>query len=107
MIGGALADARLVYGENAGVRQRRNGFGFGLEAAPHLGIRRDVLRHDLDGHLAIESQIPGSVHLAHASGAKGRHDFILSKTLTRREWHVRGVEIIVTRGGTRSLITDP
>ena len=45
--------------EDARMRERRDRARFGLEPAPHLGIRRDVVGHDLDGDVAVEPQIAG------------------------------------------------
>jgi hypothetical protein len=50
-----LADAaELVNREDARMRQRRDRPRFAVEPAAHVGIRGQMLRKDLDGHVALE-----------------------------------------------------
>ena len=56
---------------DVGMVERRQRFGFALEARQTFGILREGLRQDLDGHLAIETGIAGAIHLAHAAGLVG------------------------------------
>jgi len=66
----------VVHAENAGMIQRRDGAGFQLETPQPVGIARKRLRQNLDGHLAIEARIAGTIHLSHAACAQRRQNFI-------------------------------
>ena len=61
---------------DVGVAQCRHGARFLFEAAEPLGVRTKSSGQDLDGDVAAEARIVGSIHLTHAAGAEQRHDFV-------------------------------
>ena len=67
--------------------QGRGGEGFLLEAAQPVGIARESLRQDLDGHLAFEARVAGAVDLAHAARAQQRDNFVRSEFRARGQVH--------------------
>ena len=62
------ADVRVV--------QRGNRPGLALKARTRGGVRHHALRQDLDRHVAIETKVAGTVHLAHAAGADRGAQFV-------------------------------
>ncbi len=66
----ALGRADVVDGGDVRMVQRRGRAGFLLEARQPLGIRRELLRQDLDRDLAAEPRVAGQPDLAHAAGAE-------------------------------------
>ena len=80
-----LRDVRMV--------ERRQRLRLALETGEPVGIGREELRQDLDGNVAIEFQIAGAIHLAHAAGAQKRHDLV--RTYPRgglnQHWPVRRI----------------
>ena len=56
--------------------QRRQGLGFAREAGQALGVLREQLRQDLDGHIAVQAAVAGAIHLAHAARAQRADDFV-------------------------------
>ena len=75
--------------------ERREGLGFALETRDALGIRREGLGKDLDGHLAAEGRVGGAVDLPHPAFADPGGDFVDAKpgTWGQGQW---GGEIIPT-----------
>ncbi len=69
-----LAD--VVDRDDPGVVQSRRGAGLLDEAGEALGIPQDVLRQDLDRHLAREAAVAGTVDLSHAAGPEEADDFV-------------------------------
>ncbi len=47
--------------------QRRQGFGFALEASESIGVLGKPLGQDFDGDIAIELGVAGAIHLAHSA----------------------------------------
>jgi len=56
--------------------QRGECLGLALEAGEPLGILRERLGQDLDGHLAAEMCVRGAVHLPHPADANLRGHFV-------------------------------
>ena len=65
--------------------QRREDFGFALEAREPIGIRGERGRQDLDGDLALQLRVGRPIHLAHAAFADLRGDFVDAETGAGRE----------------------
>lgn len=72
-------DRELVYGKDARVRQRRDRARLRLEPLTHVGICRDVVRHDLDGDFAAQTHITAAIHVAHPTGAERAEDLVLGE----------------------------
>jgi hypothetical protein len=51
-----------------------------LEAREPFGILREDIRQNLEGHIAIELGIPGSIDLAHAAMPDQCGDFVGTET---------------------------
>ena len=67
--------------------QRREDFRFTLEAGDSFRVCRERLGQDLDGDIAIELRVAGSVHLAHAPFADLRGDFVNAEACAGGEGH--------------------
>jgi hypothetical protein len=68
-------------GPRSTIVERGNGTGFARET---LG---ELLFGNLDGDVAIQPMIAGSIHFTHAPRANGRKDFIRTEFLSGRERH--------------------
>src|SRR5713226_2260936 len=51
------------------------------------GVRRHMRRQYLDRHFASQSDIPRSIHFAHAASTEGHADFIGAKVCTWSKGH--------------------
>ena len=58
-----------------------------LEAGDSFRVCRERLGQDLDGDIAIELRVAGSVHLAHAPFADLRGDFVNAEACAGGEGH--------------------
>jgi len=61
-----------------------------LEPRQPFGIPRHFDGQHLDGHVALQSRVVGSVHLAHATGAEAARDLVVAQFGWRRLFR-RGV----------------
>jgi hypothetical protein len=68
----------LENGKNIGMAQRRGRLGFLLKAAQSLRVKRNEPGQDLDGYIALQTKIAGSIHFPHAAGAKQRENLEVS-----------------------------
>ena len=69
----------VVEGEDVGMRERRDGTRFTLEARASIGIARDVRRQHLDGHVPSEPRVARAIDFAHAAGAERCEDLVRSE----------------------------
>ena len=70
-----------VDGDDVGVIERRDRFGFALEPLPSVCIVRYLGRQDLERHLPFELGVLGGKDLAHAAGPELADDLIVSQRL--------------------------
>ena len=59
-----------------GMIKAGNNFGFTFETLAAGGIVREIRGKNLDGNNALQARIPCPIHLAHATGAQRREDFV-------------------------------
>ena len=84
---GQLGPPHVEERADVGMAERGDRLRLALEPLAALRVTRELAREHLDRDVAREPRVPGAVHLAHASGAEGCHDFVGSKTLARGEGH--------------------
>ncbi len=77
-----------VDGRDVGMVQGRQDLGFPLEAGEAFWIGRKRIRQHLDRHVAVQGRIVGAVHLAHATRADLRGDFVDAELGAWTESHV-------------------
>src|SRR5262249_22270981 len=75
-IRGALVGAELVDRQNPRVVQAPGGLGLLLEPPEPLRIRREGLRQNFDGDVALQPLVARAVDLPHSAGTDGRHDLV-------------------------------
>ncbi len=63
--------------------QRRDQSRFALEPRDPLFVFGERFRKNFDGDFALELDIPGTVHLAHATCTDGLEDLVVAEFLTR------------------------
>ena len=82
----ALDRARpdLVDRDDARVVERRRGLGLDDEAPEPLLVADELRRQDLQRDAALEGEILGEIHLAHAAGSQRAHDPIVGNPVARR-----------------------
>ncbi len=80
--------ADVVQPADVRMRQRRDRLGFPFEPQAGIRVGRDARRQDLDGHRAVEADVPRSIDLAHTAGADQFADLVGAETRTRGEAHV-------------------
>ena len=75
--------------ERADVRmtQLRHDTRFAFEAAPAIGIARQVFAQRLDRDDAFQPRVAGAVHLAHTATAEQRKNFVSAKASAGRKCH--------------------
>jgi hypothetical protein len=67
------------------VRQRRHRPRLAREALERLGVGGELLRQDLDRHLAAEAGVARPPDLAHAAGAERADDLVAAEARARRQ----------------------
>ena len=55
------------------------------------GLRGQLRRQDLEGHLPLESRIAGAIDLSHPPGSKGLKDLVGAEACSRRKRHPSSV----------------
>ena len=73
--------SNLVDRRDIRMIERRQGAGLALEARQPLGARGELLRQDLDCHLASELRVLGAIYRPHTTLAKLGGDFEVRKSL--------------------------
>ena len=86
----ALVDA--IDGANVGMVERRQQARLAVEAGAPVGIGEPQVGQDLDGDVAAERRVAGSIDLAHAAGPEQSGDLVGSEVVARRERVRRIVE---------------
>ena len=86
-VGDALLVADVENREDVGMRERRDGARFTLEAPQRVGIVRKVGRQDLDRHLAMETRVARAIDLAHPSCAQRTDDLVGAELRAGRKRH--------------------
>jgi len=71
---------QAIDGSDIGMIQRREKFGFALEASHAVGILHERFGKDLQCHVAVEFDVPSTIDLTHAASPNGRQDFIGAET---------------------------
>ena len=84
----------LVDRDDARVVERRRGLGLDDEATEPLFVTDEFRGKDLQGDDALQREILGEVHLAHAAGAQRAHDPIVGDPVARYERVVHGGRIV-------------
>jgi hypothetical protein len=77
-VGRSVMVAEVVYRNDVRVRQRCRCPGLVFEAAPDVGLRLEGGVHQLDGHRAVEAQVPTVADLGHPAGAQQLADPVAS-----------------------------
>jgi hypothetical protein len=70
--------------------QRSQHLRFALESSDTLWIGDEMFRQDLDGDVAPQTRVVGTINLTHAPGANCRQDFIRTQTgsVGQLQWRV-------------------
>ena len=66
----SFAYADVEYRQNVGMIQGRGGEGLLLKAMQPVGIDRNGLRQDLDGHFPFKPRVTGTINLTHTARAQ-------------------------------------
>jgi len=80
-----LADVEKL--SDVGMVQRRNRFGFDVEAGPQVGTILPAIGDDLDRHGTPEARVDRAVHLAHAAVTYPGDDFVRPELRPSSERH--------------------
>ncbi len=99
----ALDRARpdLVDRDDARVVERRRGLGLDDETPEPLLVADELRRQDLQRDAALEGEILGEIHLAHAAGSQRAHDPIVGNPVARGESVFHGGRILAEPSGSR------
>jgi hypothetical protein len=79
--------ADVVERVDVRVTESGDGFGLALEADAQLLVACEIAGQNLDGHGAVEANVTGPPHLAHAAGTGGRNDLVRPEAGTRIDLH--------------------
>ena len=71
----------LINGADVGMVQRRGGLCFPLKTAERLGIFGDLIRQELQGREAVQANVLGLIHHAHATAAQLAQDAVVGDRL--------------------------
>ena len=93
-----------VHGRNPRMVQRREGARFALEASPAIGVLRDRVGQHLDGHVALQPRIAGTIHLAHTPCAERADDLVGANPRPGDQAH-RATRSIIRVHGSSSVVT--
>ena len=85
-VGCPLVGPHVVDGEDVRVIQGGDGARLALEEGEAGGVGGDLLRQDLDRHLATQARVASSVDLAHAAGADEIFDLVRPECAYRQTW---------------------
>ena len=80
---------------DVGVVQGRNRASLALEAAARVGVAGKMGGQDFDGDGSVKARVAGTVHLAHATCAERRLNFVGAKSGARGQSH--GSAAIIVR----------
>ena len=86
-VGRVLVSAGVVDRKDVGVIQGPGRPGLLLEAVEQVGIVGDLLGQHLQGHIALQPGIPGTVNLTHPPGPEGLEDLVGAEACSRRQRH--------------------
>jgi hypothetical protein len=101
----AVVLAGGVDGNDVGVVQLGRGFGFALEADHRFARESERCGEQLQRDFAIERDLPGFVHDAHATAAEFAQDFeVAESAMVRSVGRRRDTASAVERGGRSGLI---
>ena len=62
--------------DDIGMREHGDGLGLGMEPAAELGVLRQLILEDLDGHQPVQTMAPGLIDHGHAAGADDLENLI-------------------------------
>ncbi len=79
--------AHVEDGDEVWVRNGRKQLGLALESCKGLSCVRKAFRQHFDGHVPIETPIPGTIYLAHPSGTERREDLVVRQFHSCVETH--------------------
>lgn len=88
-IRGALVRADVVDGEDVRVIEGAGGLRLDGEAAYAIVVSREVGTEDFDRHVAPETRITRTIHLAHASSPDGTDQLIRTQSTAWGQSHAR------------------
>ena len=94
--------ADVVQSTNVRMGELGDGARFAVEAFAELPVGSEVVRKNLDRHRAIEARFSAFVHLAHASRADLRSDFVNAEARTER----KGQALVMNYTGRAAVRTD-
>ena len=78
---------QTVDGGDVWMIERREHFGFALEARQPLAVGGHCGRQHLDRDLTLQPSVERAIHLAHSAGAERRDDFIGPEPCSGGKWH--------------------
>ncbi len=81
---------QAVDAGDVGMVQRGKDFGLTLEPGQALGVIREQVGQDFEGHIPAELRVPGAIHLAHAALADLGGDLIGAELGSGLNSHTRG-----------------
>lgn len=82
-----------INGDDVIVADGRLRLGLAREALAGGGVGRQLRRHHLDGHNAVQLFIEGPQHNAHTAAADDFLDFIMAQASQRRRFLRRGQKL--------------
>ena len=83
----AAVGADVEHRHDVGVIERGRGTRLVLEAAQALGVASHIRRQDLDGDVAAEPAVAGTIDLAHPAAADHGNNAVRSKPRSRTYGH--------------------
>jgi len=78
---------------NVRVRQLGHAPGFRLEALGHMALCRQLRRQYLDGHIALQRGLAGTVHHSHPAAAQLIQQFEVIENLRHGVTHLRSAKL--------------
>src|SRR5262245_16828887 len=74
--------------------ERGDGARLARETGKAFGVLRDVVRKDLQGHVAGQARIVGAIHRAHATSAECAADLVHAESRTGHEGHGERLSLV-------------
>ena len=67
-------------------KRRRNALAYLSKRVMRSGFKGKILWQHLDGHIAVQLGIVGTIHLTHSSDTKSTGNLVMSKLFAKHEW---------------------
>ena len=106
-VGDAAFGADVVERDNVRMIERGGRARLLLEAGDAVGIGGDDLGQNLDGDIAMQAAVAGSVDLAHSANAENTQDRVRAQLRARGNGHVDGIVIAADSSGQPSRPRKP